>query len=101
MWKVLVFASGSSACSLTVLVLDGGTAPVVEVPVPPTVAKLRIDDLKAGRLAAKRREVVRRVAMLVSGVGAGWFGIGCSLLRFKKRASLRIYCLQSVAEEGD
>jgi hypothetical protein len=52
--------------SLMVLVWDGGTVPVVA---PPTDAKLRIEERKAGRVAVKRREVVRRAAMVEGSVG--------------------------------
>jgi hypothetical protein len=64
MWKVLVFASGSFAGSCIVLVFEGGTKPVSDVPLPPTDAKPRIEDLKVGRAMAVRREAVRREAMV-------------------------------------
>jgi len=70
MWNVLILASGSRVGSLMVLVCEGGTVLVVEV--PDTDAKLRIEDRKAGRVAVKRREVVRRAAMVEgSGVDRG------------------------------
>jgi len=41
---------------------------VAVVEVPDTDAKLRIEERKAGRVAAKRREVVRRAAMVEGSV---------------------------------
>jgi len=51
---------------LIVLVWDGGTAPAVEV--PDTDAKLRIEERNVGRVAVKRRELVRRAAMVEGSV---------------------------------
>ena len=52
--------------SLIVLVWDGGTAQAVEV--PDTDAKLRIEERNVGRVAVKRRELVRRAAMVEGSV---------------------------------
>ena len=71
MWNVLIFESASAAGSLTVVVCDGGTAPDVAVPVTVAMVRVRIWDLKAGRVAANRREVVRRAAIVCGGGECG------------------------------
>ncbi len=56
----MVLAAGSMAGSATVVDLLGGTTPAADVAIDRTA----IGALKAGRAAAKRREVFRRADML-------------------------------------